>query len=85
MSGHWPYIITAYTICFVLFTIDWFVSVFELKKLKRDSIMRQRREARLPELKRASSSKPNTDDAQTANAQTANTQVPKTQSSNENW
>ena len=45
MSGHWPYIIAAYTICFVLFAADWFASVFELKKLKRDSRMRQRRDA----------------------------------------
>lgn len=45
MSGHWPYIIAAYTICFVLFTADWFASVIELKNLKRDLIMRQRRDA----------------------------------------
>ena len=48
MSGHWPYIIAAYTICFVLFTADWFASVFELKNLKRDLIMRQRRDAGRP-------------------------------------
>ena len=44
MSGHWPYIIAAYTICFVLFAADWFASVFELKNLKRDTVMRKRRE-----------------------------------------
>ena len=44
MSGHWPYIIAAYTICFVLFATDWFASVFELKNLKRDTAMRVRRE-----------------------------------------
>ncbi len=48
MSGHWPYIIAAYTICFVLFAADWFATVFELKNLKRDSIMRQRRDAGRP-------------------------------------
>ncbi len=50
MSGHWPYIIAAYTICFVLFAIDWFASVIELKNLKRDSLMRQRRDAARPEV-----------------------------------
>ncbi len=45
MSGHWPYIIAAYTICFVLLTVDWFASVFELKNLKRDLVRRQRRDA----------------------------------------
>jgi heme exporter protein D len=44
MSGHWPYIIAAYTICFVLFALDWFASVFELKNLKRDTAMRLRRD-----------------------------------------
>ena len=44
MSGHWPYIIAAYTICFVLFAVDWFASVFELKNLKRDTAMRLRRD-----------------------------------------
>ena len=44
MSGHWPYIIAAYTICFVLFAADWFASVFELKNLKRDTAMRLRRD-----------------------------------------
>ena len=44
MSGHWPYIIAAYTICFVLFAVDWFASVFELKNLKRDAVMRLRRD-----------------------------------------
>ena len=48
MSGHWPYIIAAYTICFVLFALDWFASVFELKNLKRDAIMRQRRDENRP-------------------------------------
>ena len=46
MSGHWPYIVAAYTICFVLFTADWFASVIELKNLKRDAIRRQRRDSR---------------------------------------
>ncbi len=45
MSGHWPYIIAAYTICFVLLAADWFTSVFELRALKHDSLMRQRRDA----------------------------------------
>ena len=49
MSGHWPYIIAAYTSCFVLFAVDWFVSVFALKKIKHDSIVRQRRDAARPE------------------------------------
>ena len=44
MSGHWPYIIAAYTICFVLFALDWLTSVFELKNLKRDTAMRLRRD-----------------------------------------
>ena len=46
MSGHWPYIVAAYTICFVLFTVDWFASANELKNLKRDAIRRQRRDSR---------------------------------------
>lgn len=55
MSGHWPYIIAAYTICFVLFAADWFASVIELRNLKRDSIMRQRRDAGRPDASGAKS------------------------------
>jgi heme exporter protein CcmD len=44
MSGHWPYIIAAYTICFSMLAIDWFASSFELKKMRRDVQMRQRRD-----------------------------------------
>lgn len=50
MSGHWPYIIAAYTICFVLFAADWFASVFALNNLKRDAAMRQRRDQSRSEL-----------------------------------
>jgi heme exporter protein D len=44
MSGHWPYIIAAYTICFSMLAIDWFASSFELKKMRHAARMRQRRE-----------------------------------------
>ena len=53
MSGHWPYIIAAYTICFVLFAADWFASVFALKNLKRDTAMRLRRDQSRSEVSKA--------------------------------
>lgn len=63
MSGHWPYIIAAYTICFVLLGLDWFVSALELKNLKRDLIMRQRRDATRREVSNTQAvRKPNSDD-----------------------
>jgi heme exporter protein CcmD len=44
MSGHWPYIIAAYGICFSMLAIDWFSSSFELKKMRREALMRKRRD-----------------------------------------
>jgi heme exporter protein CcmD len=44
MSGHWPYIVAAYSICFVLFAIDWFASSLALRQFRKDFTMRLRRE-----------------------------------------
>jgi heme exporter protein CcmD len=44
MSGHWPYIVAAYSICFVLFTLDWLLSSLALRKFRREFAMRLRRE-----------------------------------------
>jgi heme exporter protein CcmD len=44
MSGHWPFIVAAYSICFVLFAIDWFASSLALRQFRKDFAMRLRRE-----------------------------------------
>jgi heme exporter protein CcmD len=44
MSGHWPYIVAAYSICFVLFAIDWLASSLALRQFRKDFAMRLRRE-----------------------------------------
>jgi len=83
MSGHWPYIIAAYTICFVLFALDWFASVIELKNLKRDSIMRQRRGANRPDAGNPNPGNTKADNMQARNTELGNKQAVRDQSVND--